>query len=92
MSKVLMFYIDGCPYCANAKAAIAELKEQNPEYAKVQIEMVNERKNPEISEKYDYYYVPAMFVNEEKVYEAQPGESYEECLENVRAVFKKCIG
>ena len=86
-----MFYIDGCPYCANAKRAIAELKEQNPEYAKVQIEMVNERKNPEISEKYDYYYVPTMIVNEEKVYEAQPGESYVECLENVRAVFEKCI-
>ena len=51
--------------------------------------MIEESEDPETAEKYDYYYVPTMYVREEKIYEAHRGETYEECKENVKKVFLK---
>ncbi len=31
--------------------------------------MIDERKQPDVAEKYDYYYVPTFYVGEEKVHE-----------------------
>ena len=45
--------------------------------------MVDEKKHPEIAEKYDYYYVPTFFVGGEKVHEGVPTK------EAVEAVFIK---
>ena len=84
--KILAFYIDGCPYCRQARKAVDELMNES-HYADVQIEWVNENQHPEISERYDYYYVPTMFVDDVKIYEAKRGESYDECKENVKRVF-----
>ena len=88
--KILAFYIDGCPYCKQARKAVDELTNET-QYAGVQIEWVNENQHPEISERYDYYYVPTMFVNDVKIYEAKRGETYEECRENVKHVFDSSL-
>ena len=32
-----------------------------------------------------YYYVPSMFIGTEKLYEAQPGQSYDEIKSHVKA-------
>lgn len=88
--KILAFYIDGCPYCRQARKAVDELKSET-QYANLQIEWVNENQHPEISERYDYYYVPTMFVDDVKIYEAKRGESYEECRENVKRVFDSAL-
>ena len=88
--KILAFYIDGCPYCRQARRAVDELTNES-QYADVQIEWVNENQHPEISERYDYYYVPTMFVDDVKIYEAKRGESYEECRENVKRVFDSSL-
>jgi thiol-disulfide isomerase/thioredoxin len=90
MKKILAFYIDGCPYCRQARKAVDELKKET-QYANLQIEWVNENQHPEISERYDYYYVPTMFVDDVKIYEAKRGETYEECRENVKRVFDSSI-
>ena len=88
--KILAFYIEGCPYCRQARKAVDELKSET-QYAGLQIEWVNENQHPEISERYDYYYVPAMFVDDVKIYEAKRGESYEECKVNVKRVFDSAL-
>ena len=43
MKKVLMFHFEGCPYCAEARRWIGELKAAHPELRKVEIEMVDEK-------------------------------------------------
>ena len=77
--KILAFYLEGCPYCRQARKAVDEL-------GGADIEWVEETQHPEISERYDYYYVPSMFVDGVKVYEAKRGETYEECKANVKRV------
>ena len=90
--KILAFYIEGCPYCRQAKKAVSELiSEEKEKYSGIQIEWVNENQHPEISERYDYYYVPSFFVDDVKIYEAKRGETYEECKENVKRVFDSAL-
>ena len=91
MKKVLAFRLEGCPYCAQAMKAVKELAAENEKYASVMIDWVEENEHPEISAKYDYYYVPSMFIDGVKVYEARRGETYEECRENVRRVLEEAL-
>ena len=87
--KVTAFYLEGCPYCRQAREALKELVSAKPEYSSVSINWVEENQNPDISNQYDYYHVPAMFIDGVKVYEAHRGEKYEECRENVRRVLEE---
>ena len=84
-----MLRMQGCPYCAQADRAIHEIKSKSPLLDDVQIEMIDTRLQPTQAAKYEdkYYYVPTIFVDDEKIYEAHPGESYGECLMHVRQVF-----
>ena len=86
MKKITLFYLETCPYCKNAYKAMKELIKENPLYGEIEVERVEESRNPELTEGYDYYYVPTMFLGTRKMYEAHPGESYEQCRENVRRV------
>ena len=90
MKKVLAFRLEGCPYCAQAMKAVKELA-ADEKYSSVVIDWVEENEHPEISAKYDYYRVPTMFVDGMKVYEAHPGESYEECKANVKRVLDEAL-
>ena len=87
--KITYFYMNGCPYCRNANIAIDELIQGNPEYGDIEIERIDEQNPPAGLTGYDYYYVPSMFINKEKIYEAQPGQGYEEIKEHVREVFER---
>ena len=90
--KVIAFYLEGCPYCRQAREAVKEIISENPEkYSSVKIEWVDENQHPEISSQYDYYRVPTFFVDGVKVSEARPGEKYEECKENVKRVFEEAL-
>ena len=85
MKKVTVIKMEGCPYCEAAFRAIKELKK---EYPPAEFEIIDKNLQPELAEKFtDYYYVPTMYVDGEKIYEAQPGESYVECFDKVRKVF-----
>ena len=92
MSKITYFYMRGCPYCRNANKAIEELTQANPLYADVQINRIDENDPPaDLTGYYDYYYVPTMFIGDEKIYEAHPGQTYEEIREAVKNVFDKAL-
>ena len=86
MKKITLFYLSDCPYCRNARKALEELKQENPAYGEIDIDWIEESEHPELAEKYNYYYVPAMYVGDKKLYEAKPSESYAMCKENVKAV------
>ena len=81
--------MNGCPYCRNANIAIDELIQENPEYGDIEIERIDEQNPPAGLTGYDYYYVPSMFISKEKIYEAQPGQQYEEIKEHVREVLER---
>ena len=51
---------------------LEELKQKNPEYQKVNIEVIEEEKEPEKTKGYDYWYVPTFFVDGRKVMEGVP--------------------
>lgn len=92
MKKIVLLKIQGCPYCEQAYKAIDELKAENKNFSVAEIEIIDENLQSELAEKFsDYYYVPSMFVDGKKIYEAHPGETYAECLENVRKVFQAAI-
>lgn len=85
MKEITMIKMEGCPYCAAAFKAIDEVKKNYPPVA---LEVIDENLQPAQAERFsDYYYVPSMYVDGKKIYEAQPGETYDECLANVRRVF-----
>ena len=92
MKKIIVIKMQGCPYCEQAYKAIKEVKSENKNFAAAEIEFIDENLQLEIAEKFiDYYYVPSMFVDGKKIYEAHPGESYAECLENVKKVFQAAV-
>ena len=87
MKTVRLFYLPSCPYCVKAKRVIEELKEENPEYQKIEIEWVNEHKEVALAYRYDYYYVPTIFYGDEKLYEASPAHSYDDIKDHIRRAF-----
>ena len=42
---------------------------ENPEFSEITINRIDERKNPEIADRYDYYYVPTFYLGDEKLHE-----------------------
>lgn len=46
-----------------------ELKKENPAYAEAAITVIDEIKNPQIANQYDYFLVPTFYVGGEKVHE-----------------------
>ena len=91
MKKVLYFHLDTCPYCKQADSVLAELIAENPEYAAVEFEKVNEYEHPEIADQYDYYANPSMFIDGEKIYESHLFETREECRGHVLEVLEKAM-
>lgn len=80
-----MFITDWCPYCKRALNWMEELKQENPEYAKVDMKIIDEEREPDIAKQYDYYYVPTYYVDGVKKHEGVPSKEivqniYEEAL------------
>lgn len=85
MKEITAFYLNGCPYCRGAKEALAELVSENPAYGEVPVHWYEESESPDVVQGHSYYYVPSMFIGTEKLYEAQPGQSYDEIKSHVKA-------
>ncbi len=51
---------------------MTDLKKTNPEYANIEVTVIDEELQPEISKKYDYYYVPTFYVDGVKLHEGVP--------------------
>ena len=91
MQQIELFYLKSCPYCRNAKKAIDELTAENPAYGDVGITWIEESEQPEIADARDYYSVPAIFWNGEKLYEAHFTHSYDTIRESIRAAFDRVL-
>ncbi len=91
MKEIELFYLAGCPYCRSARRAIGELTEENPPYADIRIDWIEESEQPRIAETRDYYSVPTIFWNGEKLYEAHFTHSYDTIKQNIRAAFDRVL-
>ena len=61
------------------------LKKEDPKYSDINIKIIDEELEPEISKNYDYYYVPTYYVNNVKVHEGVPTKDI------VKAVFEEAL-
>lgn len=69
MKKVKLFYLQHCPFCKKAFRYIEEAKAKHAELADLEIELIEESEQAEVADRYDYYYVPTFYVDEQKVHE-----------------------
>ena len=83
MKNIKIFILHGCPYCHNAMKAWKELTAQEA-YRGMTAEWIYEDEHPESARGFDHYYCPSIFVDETKVYETHPGDSYEVTAKKVR--------
>lgn len=86
MSDVLMMILPDCPYCRQAMAMMAQLRETDARYAAIPVRIVNEREDAALADSLDYYYVPTYFVDGRKLHEGVP------TLDAVRRVFDAALG
>ena len=85
MKKMMIFYLEHCPYCIKARRALSELIAENPAYGDIQVSWIEEEENAPLAQQYDYYYVPTIYDDQKKkLYEANPSQSYEEIKECIR--------
>ncbi|HHY76697.1 MAG TPA: thioredoxin family protein [Firmicutes bacterium] len=85
MKEITYFYLKNCPYCRKADAIIERLIKENPKFAEIPIKKIEESENPKIAERYDYYYVPCLWIGQEKLHEGVPTE------EQIRKVLEKAL-
>ena len=90
--KLLLFHLNNCPYCHSAKKALRELVKEDPRYGEIDVEWIEESEQPELAARYDYYYVPTIFLGDQKLYEAHPSENYAACKEKVKAALDAARG
>ena len=86
MKQLTMFYLDDCGYCTKARRALEELYAENLGYRDVPIQMIEESREPELADQFDYYAVPSFFDGKEKLFEAHLFMSYEDIRDEVRQV------
>ncbi len=86
MAKITIFYLENCPYCVKARKAVAELG-LNP----ADILWIEESRQPEVADRYDYYHVPTVYVGGEKLYECSPGDGYEVIKAGIKAALEKAV-
>lgn len=91
MKEIEIFYLTNCPYCKNARRAVEELCAENPAYGELKLNWIEEREQPEIADKYDYYSVPSLFYGHEKLYEAHRTHSYDVIKQRIRAAFDQVL-
>jgi len=85
MKKIACFYLESCPYCQMAVKAFKELQTENSAWKKIPVEWIDEESlTPAELKNFDYYYVPAIYVGEEKIYEASPADDYDKIKSEVK--------
>ncbi len=85
MKTLTLFYLESCPYCRRALAYMKELTAENPKYAEIPVNMIEERQQKQLAASFDYYYVPCYFIENEKIAEGRIDKA------GVQAVFERCL-
>lgn len=81
-----LFILENCPHCKNARRWIEELKDEYPEYKKIEIELVDEQVNSQLADQFDYYYVPSLFDGDVKLHEGVASK------EGLKKIFDQYLG
>ena len=69
MKELTLFYFDECPHCRRAFKWQEELFEEYPEFRDVPLKLVNEIKEADYADTFDYYYVPTYYLDGVKLHE-----------------------
>ena len=91
MKDVLMFYLESCGYCDKARRALDELFEENPAYRQVPLTRIEESREPELADRYDYYAVPSFFVDGKKIFEARLFMSFDDIKAGAKAALDAAL-
>ena len=91
MHEIEIFYLTGCPYCRNARRAVAELLEEDPAYGALTLRWIEENEEAELANSRDYYRVPSLFYQGDKLYECAPLQGYEAIKAHIRAAFDRVL-
>lgn len=91
MREIEIFYLAGCPYCVNAERAVAELLQEEPAYGALTLKWIEENQEAELADSRDYYRVPSLFYNGDKLYECSPFHSYAAIKAHIRAAFNRAL-
>lgn len=83
MKELTLFYFPECPYCQRAMKYQEEIFREHPEYRQIPLRMVDENRWREEADRYDYWYVPAYFLGDEKLCEGAKDK------ETVLAAFRR---
>ncbi|MGH4051400.1 MAG: glutaredoxin family protein [Clostridium sp.] len=85
MKPVIMFVTEWCPYCKKALKWMENTKIQNPQYAGIEIKIIDEELQPDIATQYTYYYVPTYYVDGVKVHEGVTSKNI------IKGIFEKAF-
>lgn len=88
MKTLTVMYLEHCPYCRNARKAWEELLKENPDFRSVPVTWIEESEQPSVADSYDYWHVPSIFMETEKLFEADPSDMYG----SLKAAFKDALG
>lgn len=69
MKEVSVFIQKGCPYCKEAMRFLKQAAEEDSALAEVPVKFIDELAEPELADKFDYYYVPTFYVDGKKLHE-----------------------
>ncbi|MEF9863831.1 MAG: thioredoxin family protein [Christensenellaceae bacterium] len=83
--KIKMFMMSTCPYCKQAFCMMEELKQKYSAYQEIEMEVIDENKEPAKTDGYEYWYVPTFFVDDKKIHEGVP------TMEKIQAVFEAAV-
>lgn len=71
MSQIILFELPLCPHCLRARRFQEELFQLHPSWRDIPLRVVDESRQRSFADSYDYYYVPAYFVDGKKVHEGR---------------------
>ena len=91
MNEIEIFYLTGCPYCVKARRAAAELMAEEPAYGTLRLRWIEENEEAELANSRDYYRVPSVFCNGDKLYECSPFQGYEAIKAHLKAAFDRAL-
>ena len=91
MREIEIFYLTGCPYCDNARRAVAELMQEESAYRDLALRWIEENEEKALADSYDYYRVPSVFFRGDKLYECSPLHGYDAIKAHIKAVFDQAL-
>ena len=91
MREIEIFYLTGCPYCKNAKRAVAELLREEPAYGELALRWIEENEEPALADSRDYYRVPSLFYQGDKLYECSPFQGYDVIKAHIKEAFDRVL-